>query len=55
MGQQVLVERRPDTRQAWMADLLEGLPVGERPAVARALRILTAAAENLEAETQDRR
>jgi DNA-binding MarR family transcriptional regulator len=73
MGQQGLVERRPDpqdrrarrvsltgkgkalveasiaARQAWMADLLAEIPAQELPAVANALRTLTAAAENLEA------
>ena len=44
-----LVEASIADRQAWMAALLAEIPPGERPDVARALRILTAAAQNLEA------
>ncbi len=36
-------------RQAWMADLLANIPAQERPEAARVLRMLTDAAENLEA------
>jgi DNA-binding MarR family transcriptional regulator len=43
-----LVEASIAARQAWMADLLAGIPGQERPEIARVLRLLTAAAENLE-------
>jgi DNA-binding MarR family transcriptional regulator len=48
-----LVEASIAARQAWMADLMENIPAEERPAVARALRILTASAERLESHPLD--
>jgi DNA-binding MarR family transcriptional regulator len=44
-----LVEASIAARQAWMADLLANIPVQERAGVASVLRVLTAAAESLEA------
>lgn len=43
-----LVEASIAARQAWMVDLFDKLPAEERPAVTRALRVLTEAAEALE-------